>query len=159
MRPRPPRSMTGRHHSDTWYVAILMAALAAVWEAGWLVLSLAGAKPRGQLPQAFGRVMAAVHLAVTNQPIPGGWPHVLWDMARPVSTLAVVLVVAGLLLAVTMVVRTIRRLVGWSSVGGGLRWRRRQRSDPTAGQQASPATVDKSLDEWLAEVAAGEDEE
>lgn len=157
MRPRPPRSMTARRHSDAWYAAILLAALAAVWEAGWLVLSLAGAKPRGQLPQAFTRVTAALHLAITNRPIPGGWPHVLWDM-RPVSTLAVVLVVAGLLLAVTMVVRTIPRLAGWSSVGGGLPWRRSRRSDRTAGQQAPAATVDKSLDQWLAEQEQGPDE-
>lgn len=151
MRPRPPRSMTGRHHSDTWYVAILMALLATAWEAVWVVLSLAGAEPRGQLPQAFGRAMAAVHVAISNHPVPAGWPHVLWDMARPVSPVAIVLVVVGLSLAVTMVVRAARRFMGsWPRArrGGG--------SGP-AGQPA-PA-VDRSLDEWLADQAAGEDDE
>jgi hypothetical protein len=150
--------MTARHHSDTWYVAIMLALLATSWEAVWVVLSLAGAKPRGQLPQAFTRVTAALHLAITNQPIPGGWPHVLWDTARPVSTVAVVLVVVGLVLAVTMAVRLVRRGWGFSSVvGDGPRWWLRRRSDPMAGGQA-PATVDKSLDEWLADQASGGDE-
>lgn len=157
MRPRPPRSLSARHHSDEWYVAVLMAVLAAVWEAGWLVLSLAGSDPRGQIPEAFGRATAAVHLAVSNHPIPGGLVHVLWAPSRPVSPVAVVLVVVGLLLAATMAVRTARRLLGLSARGGGIRWPR-SGGGTAAAVQPTSATVDKSLDAWLAEVAAGEDE-
>ena len=155
MPPKLPRSMAAPHHSHEWYVAILLGIAAAAWEAGWVVLSLAGAKPRGQLPQAFTRVTAALHLAITNHPIPIGWPRVLWDM-RPVSPLAVVLVCLGLSLAVAMVIRTFLRFVefgpgpgrGGGGGGGG--------GGGPAGQPA-PA-VDRSLDQWLAGVAAGEDE-
>jgi hypothetical protein len=157
MRPKPPRSLSARHHADEWYIAVVMSIVASVWEAGWLVLSLAGANPQGQLPQAFGRVMSAVHLAVANHAISGGWAHVLFDPARPVSPVAVVLVVVGLLLAATMAVRTARRLLGLSARGGGIRWPR-SGGGTAAAVQPTSATVDKSLDAWLAEVAAGEDE-
>lgn len=152
MRPKPPRSnLAAADHPLEWYVFWLLVLAATVWEAGWVVLSLAGADPRGQLPQAFFRVLGAGRLAITSHVIPGGWGHVLWDSARPVSLVAVVLVAVGLLLAGTMVLRLVRRALGWGSprsprsAGGG----------PAGGQPA--ATLDKSLDEWLAGVAAGED--
>ena len=156
MRPRSPRSTLGHHHSDTFYVALLMALAAAAWEAVWVVLSLAGADPHGQLPQAFGRVTAAIHLATSDHTIPS-WPQIAWDLGRPVSLVAVVLVVMGLALAGTLVVRLVLRVLGFSSGGGG--WRRGGggRGGPGGGQP--PATVDKSLDEWLASVANGDDEE
>ncbi len=155
MRPKSPRSMIAHHHSDTFYIAILMALAAAVWEAGWVVLSLAGAEPRGQLPQAFVRVIAAGRLALANHPVPGGLLHVLWA-ARPAATLAVVLVIMGLLVAGGVVVRLVLRVLGFRSVGGGRRGGG-GRGGPSGGQP--PATVDKSLDEWLAGVAAGEDDQ
>ena len=147
--------MIAHHHSDTFYFAILMALAAAVWEAGWVVLSLAGAHPRGQLPQAFGRVTAAVHLATSDHTIPS-WPQIAWDLGRPVSLVAVVLVVMGLALAGTLVVRLVLRLMGFSSVGGGRRGG--GGGGGPSGRQPAP-TVDKSLDEWLAGVAAGEDDQ
>ncbi len=157
MRPKPPRSMTARRYPHEWYIFLLMVALAAVWEAGWLVLSLAGAEPRGQLPQAFVRVTAAVHLALANHPVPRGLPHMLWA-ARPVSPTAVVLVVVGLLVAITVVVRLVLRVLEFGSMGGGRRGGG-GRGGPSGGQPAPTATVDKSLDEWLAGVAAGENDQ
>ena len=159
MRPKPPRTSS---YSRSWeeeltlLVFWAMALATVVWELGWVILSLAGAGPRGQLPAAFLRVIAAGRLALANHPVPGGLPHVLWA-ARPVSTVAVILVIAGLLVAGGVVVRLVLRVLGFSGGGGG--WRRGGggRGGPGGGQP--PATVDKSLDEWLASVANGDDEE
>lgn len=156
MRPKPPRGLSTKHHNDEWYAALAGAIVGGAWEIVRLVLFLAGARPQGQLPQAFGRVTAAAHLASTSHPIPGGWAHVLWDPARPVSPVAVVFLSVGLLLVIIVAVRTFRRLRGWG--GGGQWWPRPRRAGPTPGQQAPAPTVDKSLDEWLASVAAGDNE-
>ncbi len=157
MRPRPPRSMGGARHSGTFDLGIVMALAAVLWELGWVVLSLAGADPRGQLPQAFGRVWAAIGrtLSQPNHPSPN-WPQILWDLGHPVSPVAVVLVVVGLATAGAVVVRLVRRVLGFSSVGGGRRGGGGG-GGPSGGQPAP--TVDKSLDEWLAGVAAGEDDQ
>jgi hypothetical protein len=148
----------GAHHSDEWYIAVAMAIIAAMWETGWVVLSLAGSEPRGQLPQAFGRVMAAVHLAVANHPIAAGWPHVLWDPGRVVTPLAVVLAVAGLVLVGTVVVRAAHRLLDLRAGRAGMGWPRSGSGAAGKRQEQAGPTVDKSLDEWLASVAAGEEE-
>jgi hypothetical protein len=41
MTHNPPRSMNARTHSLEERAAIFMVGLAAVWEAGWVVLALA----------------------------------------------------------------------------------------------------------------------
>ncbi|HUY57827.1 MAG TPA: hypothetical protein VMV12_08360 [Candidatus Micrarchaeaceae archaeon] len=158
MRPKPPRSLSGRHHSDEWYIAVLLAVLAAVWEVGWLVLSLAGADPVGQLPSAFGRVTGTIRLATSSHRFSGSWVHVLWDPARPISLVAVVLVVIGLVLVSAIAVRNAGRLLEHSGRRLGITRPRSGSSTTGKRQDQAGPTVDRSLDEWLAAVAAGEEE-
>ncbi len=163
MRPKPPPS-TGHHHSMEVDVAIWGACASAIWEVGWLVLTLAGADPRGQLPQAFGRVWPAVGRALVsvvspNHPSPD-WLQVLWDLGHPVSPVAVVLVIVGLLLTAAIVARAFwRLLIGVPGRGGRFRWPRQQRGSAAPNRPRVGATVDRSLDDWLASVANGDDDE
>ncbi|MHB8323683.1 MAG: hypothetical protein ACYDEA_06295 [Candidatus Dormibacteria bacterium] len=159
--PELPRSrFAGEEHEDmalVWYVLFLVG----LWELGWLVLSLAGAAPHGQLGSAWGRVGVAMRDWLFGRPVPSGFMWVMWAPAHPVSPVSVILVVMGMVLVAATAIRILHRLpdikAAWSQRGGasarstGSRKRR-------GGRRPASAQRDTSLKDWLANKVHGEDD-
>ncbi len=140
-RPPVPKAGHSQHWADKLAIW-LMAAVGAVWAAGWVVLTLAGARPQPNPLGAIVRLAHAARAAVLSRPTPGGWVAIWWAPARPVSEPGVAVVIAGLLLAALTVAWLVRRVTKW--------WEARR----GGGGGSTPGSVTgtgQSLDEWLAE--------
>jgi len=154
-RPRPQSWSGGKkRHSDEIALLELMAAMAALWGVGWVVLTIAGAAPRGGLPSALHRVGTSLGPVLAGHSGTGGWLHILWNPSSPPSLRSVILVSGGLALLAAVLVHLGRRAVGHVP---GLR-SRSQATSSGASPVGSATGGGQSLDEWLAAQAAGEDE-
>jgi hypothetical protein len=133
---------------------LILAAMASLlWSAGWVVLTLAGAGPRGGLWSAAERIGAALWGLLRDRG-QAGWVQVVWNPAHTPALPLVLLTTGGLVLVGAALVRTARYLL-WKVPG----WVKFSRSGATAGTSTgASAGTGQSLDQWLAQVEAEGDE-
>ena len=162
-----------RRHSDEWWIGVTVGVVAAVWEVGWVVLSLAGADPRGQFLSALGRAVGWLEVAVSTlasnlalgithphlppRPVPDPGPLV-FATSHPVNLALLVVILLATAVGGIGILHRLGRLPS----RGGWGWRRSRRSGGGAGgNRPKPASseLDLSLDEWLVEQAAGRGDE
>lgn len=153
-RPRPQGWSGSSHHRSPEIQFLIVAALASLlWSAGWAVLSIAGAGPRGGLWAAAERIGAALWALFRDRGT-SGWIEVIWNPAHAPSLPLVLLTTGGLVLLGAALVRTARYLL-WKVPG----WLTLSRSGATSGASTGASTgTGQSLDQWLAAVESEGDE-
>ncbi|MHB1526992.1 MAG: hypothetical protein ACYCZN_12080 [Candidatus Dormibacteria bacterium] len=151
---------------DSAEIRFFLACVAwnVMWAVVWVLLAAAGADPRVGVWQSWQRSWLWAWLTITGHPERTNFMQIFWWPARPGSPVGLVLLAIVVIASAVLLARVHSRRAEIAAA-----WSRGSRaraggSSPRKGTamaksaKPEPHEMEKDLDRWLADVAAGDDE-